>query len=955
MSTNELPKAYDAKTVDSKWYHYWEENLFFVADSYSKKKPYCITMPPPNVTGVLHMGHALVNTLQDILIRWKRMNGYEALWVPGTDHAGIATQTVVERHLIKTTGKKRKDFSREEFLKHVWEWKDKSQHQILDQLKKMGCSCDWTRLRFTMDEGNNAAVRMAFKKLYDEKLIYRGDYLVNWDPITQTALADDEVEYEERQSFLWHFKYPLKDGTGYAKIATTRPETMLGDTAIAVSPKDPRYTTLIGKTVLLPLMNREIPIIADYLVDPEFGTGMVKVTPAHDPNDYQMGITHQLPRINIMTPDGKINENGGKFVGLTMEEARQAVVKEMQSLGLVEKIDPHVNRVGVSYRSKATIEPYLSKQWFVKMDGFAHKLRAAVEDGRTKLIPKHWESTYFHWVDNLRDWCISRQLWWGHRIPIWYNKNDPSQMFCYDGEGIPQQLKDNPNDWIQDEDVLDTWFSSALWPFSTLGWPDQSTELHRFYPNAVLVTGHDILFFWVARMIFMGEYIMGKVPFPETFLHGLIYGKSYWRDTPGGGIAYINEKERQEYDLGKPLPKDVHFRWEKMSKSKGNIIDPIEIINEYGTDAMRMALCASATQAREIDLDRRRFEEFKNFANKIWNGSRFVFMNLEGDATQGTTPLTAEEFSAGLDESLLTLEDHWILSTLNRTVRDVNAKLAGYLFDQSAIEAYDFFWREYCAYYLEIAKPVLFGKLGTPADRKNKQKLLVIVLCQAVRLMHPMAPFITEELFQLVKKRLAGVQSNTQTDPYTAECIRALHSKACIVAPYPQVIRESDINPTINQTFDLVERIIYTIRNLRGEMKIPPATATVVHIVGSDNDPNFAIVRNNCSIISALVRTNGIELHTQEPKIGFSSTGVSEGLKIIIPIPDQMLQQEKTRLNKEKERLSVNLDKICLQLNNEEFVKNAPPQLIEKQRLQQQQTKLDLDAVSEKLAQMSSE
>lgn len=951
---SELPKAYDAKTVDSKWYRYWEENLCFVADSYSKKPPYCITMPPPNVTGVLHMGHALVNTLQDILIRWRRMSGDEALWVPGTDHAGIATQTVVERHLLKTTGKKRKEFSREEFLKNVWEWKEKSQHQIIDQLKRMGCSCDWTRLRFTMDEGNNNAVKMAFKKLYDEKLIYRGDYLVNWDPVTQTALADDEVEYEERQSFLWHFIYPLKDGSGYAKIATTRPETMLGDTAIAVSPKDLRYSGLIGKTVILPLMNREIPIIADHLVDPEFGTGMVKVTPAHDPNDYQMGITHKLPRINIMTPDGKINENGGKFAGLSMEEARQAVVKEMQALGFVEKIEPHLNRVGVSYRSKATIEPYLSKQWFIKMEGFAQKLRAAVQDGRTKLIPKHWESTYFHWVDNLRDWCISRQLWWGHRIPIWYNKSDPNQIFCYDGEGIPQQVKDNPNDWVQDEDVLDTWFSSALWPFSTLGWPDQSSELHRFYPNAVLVTGHDILFFWVARMICMGEYIMGKVPFPETFLHGLIYGKSYWRDSPGGGIAYLNEKERHEYDLGKPLPKDVHFRWEKMSKSKGNIIDPIEIIEEYGTDAMRMALCASATQAREIDLDRRRFEEFKNFANKIWNGARFVFMNLEGDAAQGTTALTAQEFSAGLDQSLLTLEDRWILSTLNRTVRDVNAKLSGYLFDQSASEAYDFFWREFCAYYLEIVKPVLFGKVGTSAERKNKQKLLVIVLCQAVRLMHPMAPFITEELFQLLKKRLQGVvvSSGTQADPYTIECIRALQSKACIVAPYPQVIREEDINPAINQTFDLVERIVYTIRNLRGEMKIPPATATDLHIVGLDSDPNFMIIRNNSSIISALVRTNKIAIHTEEPKIGFSSTGILDGIKLIIPIPDQMLQQERVRLNKEKERLSANLEKLQLQLSNEEFVKNAPPQLIEKQRQQQQQAKLDLDAINANISRM---
>lgn len=946
---NELPKAYDGKKVEGKWAQFWEENLLFLADPHSKKPPYCITMPPPNVTGMLHMGHALVNTLQDILIRWKRMSGFEALWIPGTDHAGIATQTVVERHLIKTTGKKRKDFSREEFLKYVWEWKEKSQHTIIAQLKRMGCSCDWTRLRFTMDEGNNLAVRIMFQKLFNDKLIYRGDYLVNWDPVTQTALADDEVEYEERSSFLWHFKYPLKDGSGYAKIATTRPETMLGDTAIAVAPKDPRYTDLIGKIIILPLMQREIPIIADHHVDPEFGTGMVKVTPAHDPNDYQMGLTHQLPMINIMTPDGKINENGGKFAGMTMEEARQAVVKEMQALGLVEKIEPHTHRVGVSYRSKATIEPYLSKQWFIRMSGFAQTLRSAVQEGRTDLIPKSWENTYFHWIDNLRDWCISRQLWWGHRIPIWYNKKDPDQMFCYAGAGTPQEILDNPDDWVQDEDVLDTWFSSALWPFSTLGWPEETHELKRFYPNAVLVTGHDILFFWVARMILMGEYAMGKPPFPDAFLHGLIYGKSYWRDVPGGGIAYLSEKEHHEYDLGKPLPKDVNFRWEKMSKSKGNIIDPLDIIEEYGTDAMRMALCASATQAREIDLDRRRFEEFKNFANKIWNGARFVFMNLEGDESQGTSPLTAQEFSAGLAEDLLGLEDRWILSTLNRTVRDVNTKLASYLFDQSALEAYDFFWKEFCAYYVEIVKPVLFGKEGTAAERKNKQKILVIVLSQAIRLMHPMAPFITEELFQLLKGRLPDVQETTGIDPYTSETIRALQSQACIVAPYPQVIKESDINPAIEDTFTLIERVVYIIRNMRGEMKIPPATMTETHIVGSESQSSFTIIRDHRHIITALVRTNAIKMHTEEPKIGFSSTGVLEGLKLIIPIPDQMLQQERTRLVKEQERLTASLAKVDLQLRNEEFVKNAPSALIEKQRQLQQQWQQELSAVSEKL------
>ena len=941
-----LAKAYEAKTVDGKWYIFWKENNFFKANINSKKTPYCIVMPPPNVTGALHMGHALVNTLQDILIRWKRMSGYEALWIPGTDHAGISTQTVVERHLMSTLNKKRKDFPRHEFLEHVWKWKEEKEDNILNQLTRVGCSCDWSSLRFTMDQGNNKAVRTVFKKMFDDGLIYRGDYLVNWDPITQTAIADDEVEHEERNSFLWHLKYPLKDSSEYVQVATTRPETMLGDTGIAVSPKDPRYLHLIGKKVILPLMDREITIIADHHVDPTFGTGMVKITPAHDHNDYQMGLSHNLPFINIMTPDGKINENGGRFQGLTMEEARIAVVEALKELGLLVKIEPHVNRVGISYRSKATIEPYMSKQWFVSMDGFAKKLQKAVREDKTALIPKNWENTYFHWVDNLRDWCISRQLWWGHRIPIWYRIDDPSQMICYDGEGEPPQVQQEPGKWIQDEDVLDTWFSSALWPFSTLGWPDKTPQLARFYPNAVLVTGHDILFFWVARMILMGEYVMGEVPFPQVFLHGLVYGKSYWRDVAGGGIAYLNDAERREYELGKAIPKDVHSKWEKMSKSKGNIIDPIEIIDEYGTDAMRMALCASATQAREIDLDRRRFEEFKNFTNKLWNGARFVFMNLEGE-----NPLTREELHQGLDESLLALEDRWILSKLNRTIQNVNEKLTNYIFDQAAIEAYDFFWKEFCAYYLELVKPVLFGKVGSAAERKNKQKMLVIVLCQAIRLIHPMAPFITEELFQLLKTRFGSdLDSQSSIDCYTSDAIQALNSPACIVAPYPQVLRKEDLNTDIEEAFTLVEKAVYTIRNIRGEMKLQPGVSTAIHIIGSEGDPELKIINDHRHLIAALVRTSSIAIHHQEPNLGFASTGMLNAIKIAIPLPEELLKQEKTRLAKEKERVTLALEKAQTQLANKEFVDNAPPQLVEKQKSQLQQLTRELQEIMNKLA-----
>jgi valyl-tRNA synthetase len=946
---SDLPKAYEAKTIDTKWYQFWEDHHFFKADPLSPKPAYCIVMPPPNVTGVLHMGHALVNTLQDILIRWKRMLGFEALWVPGTDHAGISTQTVVERHLIRTYGKKRKDYTREEFLGQVWDWKEKSESRIIEQLKRLGSSCDWSRLRFTMDEGNNRAVRTMFKKLFDAGLIYRGDYLVNWDPVTQTALADDEVEHEERQSFLWHINYPLADGSGCLQIATTRPETMLGDTAVAVASGDERYASLIGKQIKLPLVNRLIPIIADHHVDPAFGTGAVKVTPAHDPNDYQMGRTHGLLFLNIMTPDGCINANGGQFEGLTMAEARKAVVESLQKEGWLEKVEPHVHRVGVSYRSKATIEPYLSKQWFVRMESFAKHLHDIVIKGSTRLVPAHWESTYFHWIDHLRDWCISRQLWWGHRIPIWYHREDPNRLICYDGSDVPEEVRENPDNWIQDSDVLDTWFSSALWPFATLGWPDQTPDLAKFYPNSTLVTGHDILFFWVARMLAMGEYAMDQVPFPECFLHGLIYGKSYWRDRPEGGVIYVPDQERLDYDLGKPIPKDVFSKWEKMSKSKGNIIDPLEMIDQYGTDAVRMALCASATQARQIDLDRRRFEEFKNFANKMWNGARFVLLNLEENQAQGLPALRAEEFSQGLDDSLLALEDRWILSTLNRTVQSVNHHLERYEFDQAALEAYDFFWKEFCAYYVEISKPVLFGKAGTARERTNKQKLLVIVLCQAIRLMHPMAPFITEELFHVLKERLQELQLSHHCDPYTQECLHALHSTACIVAPFPQVVRAADLNPEIDRTFALMEQVIYTIRNIRGEMKLSPGTATDVYIIGQVDDADWQIIQNNKLMIAALVRSQKIIVQTQEPALGFACTGIYRSIKIILPLPEDLLKQELLRLTKEKEKLNSSLDKLRTQLANADFVAKAPAQLIEKQQQQLVQGEKELQEMTHKL------
>lgn len=936
----ELAKAYDPKLVEEKLYRFWEEGEFFKANSASSKPPYCIVIPPPNVTGVLHMGHAFVDTLQDVLIRWKRMCGFEALWVPGTDHAGIATQTVVERHLISKTGKRRKDFSREEFLSHVWAWKEESEKSILQQLKRLGCSCDWSRLAFTMDEKRNWAVRTTFKKMFDEGFIYRGDYLVNWDPVTQTALADDEVEHEEQASHLWFLRYPLEGEKGYIVVATTRPETMLGDTAVAVSPKDERYQALIGKRLVLPLMNRSIPIIADSFIDPTFGTGMVKITPAHDPNDYEMASRHNLPLINILTPDAKINENGGEFCGLTREEARAAVVQKMKELGLLERVDPYTHRVGVSYRSKAVIEPYLSKQWFVRMAPFKEKLRSAVEEKRVALLPAHWENTYFHWIDNLRDWCISRQLWWGHRIPIWYNKQNPEKLLCYAGEGLPPEIRDNPDEWVQDEDVLDTWFSSSLWPFSVLGWPEKTKELQKFYPTSTLITGHDILFFWIARMILMGEYVLGEVPFRETFVHGLIYGKSYWRYQKEGAIAYVTGKERISYDLGQPTPAEVHSKWEKMSKSKGNVIDPLEIIDTYGTDAMRMALCASATGSRQIDLDRRRFEEFKNFANKIWNGARFVFLNLES--------LPPESLASGIDRSLLSLEDRWILSRLNRIIKEVNEQLHTYAFDRAALSSYDFFWKEFCAYYLEFTKPVLFGKAGDEKQKENKQKILLVLLSNAVRLLHPMAPFITEELFSLLKEKFA-LPLPKKADPYIKETLTALQAPACIVAPYPQVISSDDIDPEVEKTFAFIEEVLHALRNIRAEMAIAPGTATDLFVFASPNDPHLQLLRENEAIIRALVRLHSVHFNVDSKASFLEATALVGNLKLVIPLPEEMKEREKIRLTKEKEKLIAQQNGLREKLANTEFVEKAPPALVDKMRQNLAQTEKELAETIQKL------
>ncbi len=943
---SELAKSYESKLVEKKLYEFWERNNLFSCNPESDKPSYCIMIPPPNVTGFLHMGHALVNTLQDILIRWKRMQGYDALWMPGTDHAGIATQTVVERSLYKTTGKRRADFSREEFLEHVWKWKENSQDIIVRQLKCLGISCDWSRMRFTMDSEYQRSVRVMFKRLYDQGLIYRSDYLVNWDPVTQTALADDEVEYEDNNGFLWYFSYPLEDNSESLQIATTRPETMLGDVAVAVNPKDKRYRHLIGKKVLLPLSNRHIPIIADEFVEMEFGTGAVKITPAHDHNDYMLGQRHNLTPINILTPDGKINENGGKFSGQSIEEARKGVIQAMRHLGHFIKEVPHINRVGVSYRSKAVIEPYLSKQWFMKMSAYKDVLKELVINEKTKLVPKYWENTYFNWIDNLRDWCISRQLWWGHRIPIWYNKHDPEQIICTDTEDAPDVVQKNPDDWYQDPDVLDTWFSSSIWPFATLGWPENTKELNKYYPNSTLITGYDILFFWVARMMMMGQIAFDTPPFPETFLHGLIYGKSYWRKTAEHGIQYASDEERRSYDLGNPCPSDVHCRWEKMSKSKGNIIDPLEIIDNYGADACRMALSFSATHAREIDLDLRRFEEFRNFANKIWNGARFVLLNLE--ETNSLPKLSDEAFSKGLNEKLLLLEDHWILLKLENTSKAIDQYFTNYQFDMAAQTAYEFFWNDFCAYYVEAIKPVLSGKAKDQKTRENKQKVLLIVLLQALRLLHPMAPYITEELFQIIKMRFACVTLNDTQDVLTKDAVLALQAIACMVAPFPKAI-DFDTHTEAEEGFEFIKKIIYSMRNARGEMKIPPQTATEIYITSQSNQRMLNFLQEHQDLILSLVKISKITFTTKVPEHTVGSTCVVEGIQIVIVMPHERLEQENARLVKEKDKLILSIEKTKQQMQNQQFLEKAPSSLIEKLKQTLTQQEKDLALIETKL------
>ncbi|WP_303720566.1 valine--tRNA ligase [Malonomonas rubra] len=858
----ELPKGYEPAQVEQKWFDVWEQRGDFHADEKSQKPHYSIVIPPPNVTGVLHMGHALNNTLQDILCRWKRMTGHEVLWMPGTDHAGIATQNVVEKQLA-TEGKDRHELGREEFVERVWKWREESGGQIINQLKRLGASCDWQRERFTMDEGLSKAVREVFVRLYDDGLIYRDNRLINWCPRCHTALSDLEVEHDDKKGSLWHLKYPVKGSDQYLVVATTRPETMLGDTAVAVNPEDERYLGLIGGKVMLPLVNREIPIIADDYVDKEFGSGAVKITPAHDFNDFEIGKRHDLEFINVLDESGVINENGGPYAGQERYEARKKVVADLEAQGLLEKIDDYANAVGECYRCKTIIEPYMSKQWYVAVGSLAKEAIKAVKGGDTKIVPAQWEKTYYEWMYNIQDWCISRQIWWGHRIPAWY---------CDECEQITVSIEDatackhcgSPN-IRQETDVLDTWFSSALWPFSTMGWPENAETLQKFYPTSCLVTGFDILFFWVARMMMMGLKFMEQVPFKEVYIHALV------RDAQG----------------------------QKMSKSKGNVIDPLTIVEEYGADAFRFTLCAFAAMGRDIKLSTERIGGYRNFVNKLWNASRFALMNLEGFDPE----------SASLEDFELSQADQWILDCFAKTAEEANKALDGYKFNDVAGVLYSFTWHEFCDWYVELSKEDLYG--DEPQAKMRAQKVLFTVLEGLLRLLHPLLPFVTEEIWQALPGKRPTLSIMQANYPIGAFC---------------------KVDATEVERMKLLMEVIRAIRNIRGELDVPPGKRIAVALDCKSEESAVAIDAGQ-AYVKSLARVDELRFAVglEHPKQ--ASTQVAGDVEVLIPLAGLInVEEEEARLNKEIAKAQKDVDFFTKKLSNEKFVANAPPQVLEKDR-----------------------
>ncbi|HEY3314404.1 MAG TPA: valine--tRNA ligase [Bacillota bacterium] len=870
-ATAPIPSVYDPKSVEDRWYQYWLEGGFFRAEVDPKKEPYCIVIPPPNITGSLHMGHALNNTIQDVLIRWHRMRGLETLWQPGSDHAGIATQVKVEEELAKQ-GISRHDLGREGFVAKVWEWKEKYNSTILKQLYKLGASCDWSRLRFTLDEGLSRAVREVFVRLYEKGLIYKGKYIVNWCPDCHTAISDIEVEHSEETSSLWHLNYPLEGGEGYVTVATTRPETMLGDTAVAVNPKDERYQKLVGKTVILPVLGRRLPIIADDYVDPSFGTGAVKVTPAHDPNDFEMAQRHNLPAITVIDEDGKMTaEAGPVYAGQDRLACRQALVEQLRAEGQLLKIEPYTHSVGHCSRCATIIEPLISTQWFVKMKPLAEPAMEAVRRGEVQFVPERFARIYLNWMENIRDWCISRQLWWGHRIPAWHcqkcgritvAREDPTE--CAHCGADAGQL-------VQEEDVLDTWFSSALWPFSTLGWPDQTPELKYFYPTNVLVTAYDIIFFWVARMIFSGLEFMGGKPFDHVLITGLV------RDSEG----------------------------RKMAKSLGNGIDPLEVIKEYGADALRFTVLTGNTPGNDMRFYWERVESSRNFANKIWNASRFALMNL-GD-------FDPDRDGLDLPREGLELEDRWIISRFNRASAEADRFLEAFELGEAARVLYDFVWDELCDWYIELIKGRL-AAAGTDT-RRTAQRVLAWVLDRTLRLLHPFIPFITEEIWQHLPSRGPSI----------------------MVAEWP-VADPGLVDDQAEGRLGAVMEVIKAIRNIRAEINLPPGKKADV-IIHPTNIESREAVKTGLGHIVKLAGVAQLEVaSTLDERPPQALSAIAGGAEIFVPLRGLIdVDREVARVDKEIQATGSELTKIDGRLANQGFLAKAPAEVIDKERVRRQE------------------
>ena len=884
MSSKLLDKGYQPRDVEQRWYEFWEKEKLFAAAEESPHKSYSIVIPPPNVTGVLHMGHALNNTLQDILCRYRRSRGDNVLWMPGTDHAGIATQNVVEKALAER-GTDRHQLGREKFIEAVWEWREKYGSAITNQLKRLGASCDWDRERFTMDEGLSRAVRKVFVELYHQGLIYQDNYIINWCHRCHTALADLEVEHQDHDGHLYYIRYPYADGSGGIVVATTRPETMLGDTAVAINPGDERYQHLTSQNVILPLMNREIPIIKDKYVDMSFGTGGLKVTPAHDLNDFEIAQRHNLPSIKVIGDDGNMTSEAGKFADMDRFECRDAVVKALEKEGLLEKIEPYRHSIGHCYRCNTIVEPNLSRQWFVKVKPLAQKAIRSVEKGETKIVPEIWTKTYYDWMNNIRDWCISRQIWWGHQIPAWTCDGCGEVMVAM--ETPTSCSKCGKTELVQETDVLDTWFSSALWPFSTMGWPDDTRLLKTFYPTSVLVTAFDILFFWVARMMMMGIHFIGDVPFEDVYVHALV------RDEDG----------------------------QKMSKSKGNVIDPLTIIENYGTDAFRFTLAAFAAQGRDIKMSEKRVEGYQHFVNKLWNAARFALMHLD----QGYE---------NIDQAHLSLPDRWILSRLKRVTAATANSLDTYRFNDAASELYNFVWHEFCDWYLEAVKPALYGEQG---ETQNQAVLQVLwhTLRDILILLHPFMPFVTEEIWH----KLPGTQGSIMKATFPSD-----RTEPAAILPDEQV--ESQMS--------LLIELISGIRNIRGEMNIPPSLDLEVLVHSKDQTTNETIERQQDVIVNlAGLKSLTVTATSERPKS--SATAVVDGATIFVSLEGIIdVAKESERLEKEINKLSNELAGILKKLENDAFLKKAPAPVVEKVREKhdrliekQRKLRLNLDKVKQ--------